>query len=91
MDINVFKETIGTIGAIMTTFAFFPQTLKIFTTKKADDVSLLMLIIMIIGMSSMLVLGIHINSLQLILANSFSILVNLSTLFFKIYYTVRKV
>ena len=91
MDINVFKETIGTIGAIMTTLAFFPQTIKLFQTKKADDVSLLMLIIMITGMTCMLILGIHINSMQLILANSFSILVNLSTLFFKILYTVRKV
>jgi MtN3 and saliva related transmembrane protein len=91
MDINVFKETIGTIGAIMTTFAFFPQTVKIFTTKKADDVSLWMLIIMIMGLTFMLILGLHINSFQLILANAFSIIVNVSTLFFKIFYTIRKV
>ena len=87
MDIYTFKETAGLIGAFLTTFAFFPQTIKIFKTKKAGDVSIIMLIILIIGISCWLAYGIYLKSVQLVLANGLSLIINTSTLIFKIRYS----
>ena len=83
--INV--EFFGYFAAILTTLAFIPQLLKTITTKKADDVSLLTLIMFLTGVGSWIIYGIKINSQPIIAANTITFLLNLLILFFKLKYT----
>ena len=66
-------ELIGLLAGIITSVGFLPQILKGFKTKKLDDVSFFMPIILTIGMALWLTYGYLINSLPVIAANIFSI------------------
>lgn len=61
---------LGFISGILTTIAFIPQVLKVWVTRKTDDISLLMFIIFITGIIGWLIYGILIVNYPLILANS---------------------
>jgi MtN3 and saliva related transmembrane protein len=63
------NEIIGLIAAVCTTFAFFPQVMKVWKTKQTKDLSLRMYSIMFIGIILWLVYGIRIDSLSIIMAN----------------------
>jgi MtN3 and saliva related transmembrane protein len=63
------NEIIGLIAAACTTFAFFPQVMKVWKTKQTNDLSLRMYSIMFMGILLWLVYGILIDSLSIILAN----------------------
>ena len=80
-------EIFGYIAAILTTAAFLPQLIKTFKTKKADDVSLLTLIMFIIGVLSWIIYGFKISSMPILLANSITLILNLLILISKIYFS----
>ena len=80
-------EIFGYIAAILTTAAFLPQLIKTFKTKKADDVSLLTLIMFIIGVLGWIIYGFKISSIPILLANSITLILNLSILISKIYFS----
>jgi len=80
-------EFFGYFAAILTTTAFLPQLIKTLKTKKADDVSLLTLLMFIIGVGSWIVYGYKISSIPILLANLVTFLLNLLILIFKIYYS----
>ena len=61
---------LGFISGILTTIAFIPQVLKVWVTRKTEDISLLMFIIFITGIIGWLIYGILIVNYPLILANS---------------------
>ena len=61
---------LGFISGILTTIAFIPQVLKVWVTRKTEDISLLMFIIFITGIVGWLIYGILIVNYPLILANS---------------------
>ena len=77
-------DTIGYIAAAFTTFAFLPQLIKIIKNKKANDVSLLMYLVMLTGIGLWLAYGIMIHSLPVIAANSLTFLFVLAILFLKV-------
>ena len=79
-------EFFGYFAAILTTLAFLPQLLKTITTKKAEDVSLLTLIMFLTGVGSWIIYGIKIDSLPILAANAITFLLNLLILFFKLKY-----
>ncbi len=80
-------EIFGYIAAILTTAAFLPQLIKTFKTKKADDVSLLTLIMFIIGVLGWIIYGFKISSMPILLANSITLILNLLILISKIYFS----
>tara|TARA_B100001248_G_C27045392_1_gene302756 strand:+ start:90 stop:353 length:264 start_codon:yes stop_codon:yes gene_type:complete len=80
-------EIFGYIAAILTTAAFLPQLIKTFKTKKADDVSLLTLIMFIIGVLGWIIYGFKISSIPILLANSITLILNLLILISKIYFS----
>ena len=80
-------EFFGYFAAILTTTAFLPQLIKTLKTKRADDVSLLTLLMFIIGVGSWIVYGYKISSIPILLANLVTFLLNLLILIFKIYYS----
>ena len=83
------KEIFGYFAAILTTVAFLPQLIKTLKTKKADDVSLITLIMFIIGVLSWIIYGYKISSLPILLANLITFILNLLILISKIYFSKK--
>ena len=83
MNINFF----GYLAAILTTIAFLPQLIKTLKTKKAEDVSLITLIMFITGVGSWIIYGYKISSTPILIANIITFILNLLILISKIYYS----
>ena len=83
------KELFGYFAAILTTVAFLPQLIKTLKTKKADDVSLITLIMFIIGVLSWIIYGYKISSLPILLANLITFILNLLILISKVYFSKK--
>ena len=81
------KEFFGYFAAILTTFAFLPQLIKTLKTKKADDVSLVTLIMFLSGLLSWMIYGYEISSLPILIANFITFILNLLILISKIKYS----
>ena len=79
-------EFYGYFAAILTTAAFLPQLIKTLKTKKADDVSLVTLIMFIVGVGFWIIYGLKISSFPILLANIITFILNLLILISKIYY-----
>ena len=67
-------KIIGIIAAICTTSGFIPQIIRGLRTKRLDDVSPVMCILLIFGLSLWLSYGIHIDDMIIIVANAFGVL-----------------
>ena len=83
MNIEIF----GYIAAFLTTAAFLPQLIKTLKTKKADDVSLVTLIMFIIGVLCWIIYGYKISSIPILIANLITLILNLLILISKIYFS----
>jgi MtN3 and saliva related transmembrane protein len=79
-------QTIGLTAGILTASSLFPQLIKIIKEKKAEDISIPMLLILMTGLSLWIYYGTIIEDLPLILTNSFSLSFNLLIIFFKFKY-----
>ena len=77
---------LGIIAGVLTSSAFFPQLLKAWRTKSTGDVSLWMYVIACTGILLWLIYGLIINSLPLILANAFTLVIAAAILALKIKY-----
>ncbi len=60
---------IGLTASVFSIAAFIPQVIKTWKTKKAEDLSMSMLVVFISGTFLWLVYGLLINSLPVIVAN----------------------
>ena len=79
-------EFFGYLAALLTTLSFAPQAFKIWKTKSAKDISLATFLMFLIGTISWLTFGIMMNSLPIILANLFTMILAIIILYFKIKY-----
>ena len=86
---NVNIEFFGYFAAILTTAAFLPQLIKTLRSKKADDVSLVTLIMFIFGVGSWIIYGFKISSFPILIANIITFILNLFILISKIYYAKK--
>ena len=77
---------IGSIAAILTTFAFLPQVVRVVKTKDTESIALGMDIMQVVGIALWLAHGLHIGDLPLILANSISFLLSGTILLYKVKY-----
>ncbi len=85
--IQLFSPDIfGFIAAALTTIAFLPQALKTWRTKKADDVSIVMLITFITGLFFWIIYAISANALPVLIANITTLILNMTILTLKILY-----
>ena len=80
-------DLFGFFAALLTTIAFLPQLYKTWKTKSADDVSLIMLILFIIGLFCWIIYGFKINSIPILFANIITFIFNFSILILKITYS----
>jgi MtN3 and saliva related transmembrane protein len=82
-------EFFGYFAAILTTAAFLPQLIKTLKTKKAEDVSLLTLIMFICGVSFWILYGFKISSSPILIANIITLILNLFILISKVFYSKK--
>ena len=82
--INFNIEFFGYFAAILTTLAFLPQLIKTFNTKKAEDVSLITLIMFLTGVLSWIIYGYKISSTPILIANLITFILNLLIPIFKV-------
>ena len=86
---NLNIDFFGYFAAILTTLAFLPQLIKTLQTKKADDVSLITLIMFITGVISWIIYGYMISSTPILIANTITCILNILILVFKIFYSKK--
>ena len=86
---NFDVQFFGYLAAILTTVAFLPQLIKTLKTKKADDVSLITLIMFLTGVLSWIIYGYKILSTPILLANIITFILNLLILIFKITFSKK--
>jgi MtN3 and saliva related transmembrane protein len=86
MLLSFILKYIGFFAAFCTTFAFFPQAVKVWKTKRTKDISLYMFIIFTTGVFSWLIYGIIISDLPIILANAITLVLSLFILIYKLKY-----
>lgn len=73
---ETYIKIIGTIAGVLTSISMMPQLIKTFKEKKADDISLVMLLTLMGGIASWVYYGILRKDLPIIFTNSFSFLLN---------------
>ena len=77
---------IGSIAAILTTFAFLPQVVRVVKSKDTESIALGMYIMQVFGFALWVAHGLDIGDLPLILANSISFLLSGTILLYKVKY-----
>ena len=82
-------EFFGYFAAILTTLAFLPQLIKTLKTKKAEDVSLITLIMFLTGVLSWIIYGYKISSTPILIANITTFILNFLILIFKIIFSKK--
>ena len=82
-------EFFGYFAAILTTLAFLPQLIKTLKTKKAEDVSLITLIMFLTGVLSWIIYGYKISSTPILIANIITFILNFLILIFKINFSKK--
>ena len=80
---------IGIMAGSLTSFGFIPQLVKGYKTKRLDDVSYYMPLVLAIGMILWLTYGILLGDIPIIAANIFSIGCNVLLISMKNYYARR--
>ena len=71
---------IGIAASLLTAISLLPQLIKIWKDKKAEDVSIGMLLVLFSGLCLWVWYGIKISDQIIIAANGFSILINICVL-----------
>jgi MtN3 and saliva related transmembrane protein len=76
---------VGAVAALLTTFGFVPQIIKMRRTCSVKDVSLLTLAQFTVGVTIWGIYGLHLNDVVIVTANvvSLGILIGAMTLYFR--------
>lgn len=74
------ENLLGIIAGVLTSVSMIPQLVKVIREKNVEDISLLMLLVLISGLSLWVWYGFMKDELPIILSNSFAVLVNISLL-----------
>lgn len=82
MDENI----LGIIAGVLTSISMIPQLIKVIREKNVEDISLVMLLVLISGLSLWVWYGFKKDELPIILSNAFAVLVNISLLVCYMFY-----
>ncbi len=84
-------EWIGIAAGVLTALSMLPQLIKVVKEKHVEDLSLVMLLVLISGLVLWVVYGFIRNDAPLIYTNIFSVGVNLALVFYRFKYSRKKV
>ena len=79
-------EILGLIAGTITSITFLPQVIKVWQTKSAKDLSLVMLLLLMLGVILWLIYGLMLMNVAIIYTNSMVLAMSLILLFFKLKY-----
>jgi MtN3 and saliva related transmembrane protein len=79
-------EIVGIVAGICTAISLLPQLIKMIKNKKADDISLFYLTILLCGLSLWVWYGFLRDDMPIIVTNSFSLLLNITVIILGIKY-----
>lgn len=74
------EDILGIVAGVLTSISMIPQLIKVIREKNVEDISLVMLLILISGLSLWVWYGFKKEELPIILSNAFAVLVNISLL-----------
>jgi MtN3 and saliva related transmembrane protein len=77
---------IGISASVCTAASLIPQLIKVLKEKKAENISLWMLVVLFVGLGLWVLYGILKDDIIIIVSNSVSFIVNLLLAFFAIKY-----
>jgi len=77
-------EVIGIIAGMLTTFSFIPQVIKTWKDRSAEDLSLVMFLMFVLGVALWLAYGFILQNFVLIFFNAITFLLASFILYFKI-------
>ena len=76
-------DLLGLVAGTLTTIAFVPQLLKVWSSKSAKDISYVMFILFILGIILWEIYGLEIHSFPVILFNIITFILGLTILVLK--------
>lgn len=79
-------QWIGIAAGVLTASSLLPQLIKTIKEKKAEEISIGMLLILMAGIALWIFYGIKRDDLPIMVTNAFSLLLNISMLFLRIKY-----
>lgn len=82
-------EWVGIVAGVLTSASLLPQFIKLIKTKKAEDLSLFFLLLLISGLAMWVWYGIIRQDIPIIVTNAFSLLLNALMIFFGLRYKKR--
>lgn len=74
------ENILGLVAGGITSVAMLPQLIKVLKEKNVEDLSLMMVAVLIVGLSLWVWYGILKDELPIILSNAFAVLVNIGLL-----------
>jgi len=83
-------QVLGIVAGICTSASLVPQVVKVWKEKEAEDVSLVMLIVLLTGLVLWVVYGFLRKDIPIIATNIFSVLVNVTLIVLRIKYAGAK-
>jgi MtN3 and saliva related transmembrane protein len=90
MGENTFTEFIGLAAGICTAISLLPQIIKLIKEKKAQDISLFYLIVLLCGLSLWTYYGFLKDDLPIIATNLFSIVLNITMITLGVIFKKKK-
>jgi MtN3 and saliva related transmembrane protein len=79
-------QVVGLFAGVCTASSMLPQLIKTVKEKKAEEISVLMLAVLILGVSTWIVYGFMRQDFPIIVTNSFSLLLNIVMMYLRIKY-----
>ncbi len=74
------ENILGIVACVLTSVSMIPQLIKVLKEKNVEDISWIMLLVLITGVSLWIWYGVLKDEWPIILSNAFSVLVNISLL-----------
>ncbi|GAA4329810.1 SemiSWEET transporter [Flaviaesturariibacter amylovorans] len=83
-------QIVGIVAGILTASSLLPQVIKTYREKKADEVSIVMLLVLMAGVALWIVYGFLRDDMPIIVTNCFSLAVNLTMIGLRLKYGHKK-
>jgi len=84
------ENILGIVAGILTSISMIPQLIKVLKEKNAEDLSFVMILVLITGLSLWVWYGFIKDELPIILSNAFAVLVNIILLVCCMIYKKKK-
>jgi MtN3 and saliva related transmembrane protein len=82
-------ETIGYVAALLTSVAFLPQVIHVWTTRSGRDISFAMYAVFIAGVSCWLIYGLLLEAWPVVVANAVTLVLASTVLALKLLFEGR--